>query len=114
MSVSFAEMFEESLAQVEMRQGALLNGIVVDVTNDVVVVNAGLKSEGAITVDEFRNEKGEVTVKVGDEIEVVLEYVEDGFGETKLSREKAIRAHSWRKLETAFNDGETRHRYYQW
>ena len=72
-----------------------------------VVVNAGLKSEGAITVDEFRNEKGEVTVKVGDEIEVVLEYVEDGFGETKLSREKASRAHSWRKLETAFNDGET-------
>ena len=107
MSVSFAEMFEESLAQVEMRQGSLLNGVVVDVTPDVVVVNAGLKSEGAIPVDEFRNEKGEITVKVGDDIEVVLEYVEDGFGETKLSREKAIRAHSWRKLETAFNDGET-------
>ena len=107
MSESFADMFEESLAQVEMRQGALLNGVVVDVTPEMVVVNAGLKSEGAIPIDEFRNEKGEVTVKVGDDIEVVLEYVEDGFGETKLSREKAIRAHSWRKLETAFNEGES-------
>jgi len=107
MSVSFAEMFEESLARVEMRQGALLNGVVVDVTPEVVVVNAGLKSEGAIPLDEFRNERGEVTVKIGDDIEVVLEDVEDGFGETKLAREKAIRAHSWLKLETAFNKGES-------
>jgi len=107
MSESFAEMFEESLAQTEMRQGALLNGVVVDVTADMVVVNAGLKSEGAIPVDEFRNEKGEITVVAGDDVEVVLEYVEDGYGETRLSREKAIRAHSWRKLEDAFNKSES-------
>jgi len=107
MSESFAEMFEESLAQTEMRQGALLNGVVVDVTSDMVVVNAGLKSEGAIPVDEFRNEKGEITVVTGDNVEVVLEYVEDGYGETRLSREKAIRAHSWRKLEDAFNKSES-------
>jgi small subunit ribosomal protein S1 len=107
MSESFAELFEESLAQTEMRQGAILNGVVVDVTPDVVVVHAGLKSEGVIPVEEFRNEQGEVGVQVGDEVEVALEYVEDGFGETRLSREKAIRARSWRKLEDSFNAGET-------
>ena len=107
MSESFAEMFEESLVQTEMRQGAILTGIVVDVTRDVVVVNAGLKSEGVIPVDEFRSESGIVSINVGDEIEVALEYVEDGFGETRLSREKAIRAQSWRKLEKAYGDGDS-------
>lgn len=107
MSVSFAEMFEESLAQNEMRPGAILNGIVVDVTSDVVVVNVGLKSEGVISAAEFRNEQGEVDVKVGDEVDVALEYVEDGFGETRLSREKALRARSWTKLEKAFNASES-------
>ncbi len=106
MSESFADLFEESLAQTNMRQGAILTGVVIDVTPDVVVVHAGLKSEGVIPVEEFRNEQGEVSVAVGDEIEVALEYVEDGFGETRLSREKAIRAHSWRKLESAFDKGE--------
>lgn len=106
MSESFAELFEESLIQTEMRQGAILTGVVVDVTRDVVVVNAGLKSEGVIPIDEFRGESGVVSINVGDEIEVALEYVEDGFGETRLSREKAIRAQSWRKLEKAYGDGE--------
>lgn len=107
MSESFAELFEESLAQTEMRQGSILTGTVVDVTPDVVVVNAGLKSEGVIPAEEFRNEQGEVDVHVGDEIDVALEYIEDGYGETRLSREKAIRARSWTTLEKAYEAGET-------
>jgi len=107
MSESFAELFEESLSRTEMRPGSILTGTVVDVTPDFVVVNAGLKSEGIIPVDEFRNHEGEIEVKPGDEVEVALEYVEDGFGETRLSREKALRARSWRVLEAAFDAGET-------
>ncbi len=107
MSESFAELFEESLSRTEMRPGAILTGTVVDVTSDFVVVNAGLKSEGIIPVDEFRNHEGEIEVKPGDDVEVALEYVEDGFGETRLSREKALRARSWRVLEAAFDAGET-------
>ncbi len=107
MSESFAELFEESLSRTEMRPGSILTGTVVDVTPDFVVVNAGLKSEGVIPVDEFRNHEGEIEVKPGDEVEVALEYVEDGFGETRLSREKALRARSWRVLEAAFEAGET-------
>lgn len=107
MSESFAEMFEESLAQTQMRPGTILNGVVIDVTSDVVVVHAGLKSEGVIPAEEFRDESGVISVKIGDEVEVALEYVEDGFGETRLSREKAMRARSWRKLEEAFNAGDT-------
>ena len=107
MSESFAELFEESLSRTEMRPGSILTGTVVDVTPDFVVVNAGLKSEGIIPVDEFRNHEGEIEVKSGDEVEVALEYVEDGFGETRLSREKALRARSWRVLESAFDAGET-------
>lgn len=107
MSASFAEMFEESLTRNDMRPGTILNGIVVDVTSDVVVVNVGLKSEGVIAAAEFRNEQGEIDVKVGDEVDVALEYVEDGTGETRLSREKALRARSWTKLENAFAAGES-------
>jgi len=107
MSESFAELFEESLAQTEMRQGSILTGVVVDVTPEVVVVNAGLKSEGVIAAEEFKNEQGDIDVHVGDEIDVALEYIEDGFGETRLSREKAIRARSWTTLERAYEAGET-------
>jgi len=107
MSESFAELFEESLAQTEMRQGSILTGTVVDVTPEVVVVNAGLKSEGVIPAEEFRNEQGQIDVHVGDEIDVALEYIEDGYGETRLSREKAIRARSWTTLEKAYEAGET-------
>ena len=105
MSESFAELFEESLAQTEMRQGAIITGTVVDVTPDVVMINAGLKSEGVIDVNEFRNEQGEIDVKVGDEVDVALEYIENGYGETSLSREKAIRAQSWTALERSYADG---------
>jgi len=107
MSESFAELFEESLAQTEMRQGAIIMGTVIDVTSDVVVIHAGLKSEGIIDVNEFRNEQGEIDVKIGDEVDVALEYIENGYGETSLSREKAIRARCWTSLEKSYADGET-------
>ncbi len=106
MSDSFAELFEESLLKTEMRPGAILMGSVVDITPDFVIVAAGLKSEGVIPLDEFRNESGELDVSIGDTIEVALEAVEDGFGETKLSREKARRARSWTKLEEAHEADE--------
>jgi len=107
MSESFAELFEESLAQTEMRQGSIIMGTVVDVTSDVVVIHAGLKSEGVIDVNEFRNEQGEIDVKVGDEVDVALEYIENGYGETSLSREKAIRARCWTSLEKSYANGDT-------
>ncbi|MBT8116678.1 MAG: S1 RNA-binding domain-containing protein, partial [Gammaproteobacteria bacterium] len=91
MSQSFAEMFEESLAHQEMNRGAVVTGTVVDIQSDTVIVHAGLKSEGVIPIEEFKNASGEIEVEVGDEVEVTLEAVEDGFGETKLSREKAKR-----------------------
>lgn len=106
MSESFAELFEESLQKTEMRPGAILMGSVVDITPDFVIVAAGLKSEGVIPLDQFRSETGELEVQVGDTIEVALEAVEDGFGETKLSREKARRARSWTKLEEAHENDE--------
>ncbi|NOZ53495.1 MAG: 30S ribosomal protein S1 [Gammaproteobacteria bacterium] len=106
MSESFAELFEESLSQTQMRPGSILSGIVVDVSPDVVLVNCGLKSEGVIAAQEFYDDNGEITVQLGDEVEVALEYVEDGNGETRLSREKAVRARSWIVLEKAYEAGE--------
>jgi small subunit ribosomal protein S1 len=107
MSESFAELFEESLSSTQMRPGAIVTGTVVSVGPDVVIVNAGLKSEGMIPVEQFRNEDGDVVINVGDEVEVALEAVEDGFGATRLSREKAKRAESWRRLEKAHEAEET-------
>ncbi|WP_455202111.1 30S ribosomal protein S1 [Kaarinaea lacus] len=107
MSESFAQLFEESLSQTKMRPGTIITGEVVDISSDFVVVNAGLKSEGVISAQEFQDENGQVNVNVGDEVEVALEYVEDGFGETRLSREKAVRARSWIALEKAYDAGET-------
>ncbi len=106
MSESFAELFEESIASQQIKPGTILNGKVVSVNDDVVIVNAGLKSEAVIPAEQFQNEKGEVDVAVGDEVEVALDAVEDGFGETRLSREKAIRARTWTHLEQAFEKGE--------
>jgi small subunit ribosomal protein S1 len=106
MSESFAELFEESLSLTEMTPGALINSIVVDVNPDFVTVSAGLKSEGIIPAEEFRNAAGEVTVKPGDVVEVALESVEDGFGETKLSREKARRLRAWEILQEALDNDE--------
>jgi small subunit ribosomal protein S1 len=106
MTESFAQLFEDSLANQRIRPGMILQGLVVDVTDDVVIVNVGLKSEAVIPVDQFKNERGELEVKTGDMVEVALDSVEDGNGETRLSREKAKRARTWTRLETAFNDSQ--------
>ena len=106
MSESFAELLEESLANRQMTQGAILQATVVDVNQDVVIVNAGLKSEAVIPASQFLDEKGALEVAVGDEVEVALDAVEDGFGETRLSREKAKRTRTWTRLEEAFADGK--------
>jgi len=106
MSESFAELFEESISNNQMKSGAILTGVVLDIEDDFVIINAGLKSEGVIPKDQFLNEKGELEVAVGDSVDVALEAVEDGFGVTKLSREKAKRAESWIRLEAAHEAGE--------
>jgi small subunit ribosomal protein S1 len=106
MTESFAQLFEQSLANQRIRPGMILTGLVVDVTPDVVVVNVGLKSEAVIPVEQFKNEHGEIEVKTGDEVEVALDSVEDGTGETRLSREKAKRARTWTRLEESFNKSE--------
>ena len=106
MTESFAELFEQSLASQRIRPGQILTGRVIEVGPDVVVVSAGLKSEAVIPVQQFKNERGELEVAVGDDVEVALDSVEDGSGETRLSREKAKRARTWERLETAFEKGE--------
>jgi small subunit ribosomal protein S1 len=107
MMESFAELFEESLQQVETRPGTIVKGTIVRISNNLVFVDAGLKSEAAIPVEEFKNAAGEIEVKVGDVCDVALDAVEDGFGETKLSREKAKRHEAWIQLEKAYEDQET-------
>jgi small subunit ribosomal protein S1 len=107
MSESFADLFEESLEQVNMTPGSIITGTVVGIENDFVVVTAGLKSDGVIPIDQFKNAAGELEVAVGDEVQVALESLEDGFGETKLSRERAKRAEAWAVLEKAYEAGET-------
>jgi small subunit ribosomal protein S1 len=103
---SFADLFEESLQTLEMKPGSIVTGIVVDVDGDFVTVHAGLKSEGVIPKEQFKDENGNISVQVGDEVQVSLEAVEDGFGETKLSREKAKRAEAWIELEKANENDE--------
>jgi len=106
MNESFSEMFEQSLANQRIRPGMILTGLVIDVGPDVVIVNVGLKSEAVIPLEQFKNERGEVEVSAGDQVEVALDSVEDGTGETRLSREKAKRARTWTRLEEAFNNAE--------
>ena len=101
MSDSFAELFEESLKTVDMKPGSIVTGVIIDIDNEWVTVHAGLKSEGVISRDEFLDANGKCSLSIGDEVQVTLEAVEDGFGETKLSREKAKRAESWKDLEAA-------------
>ena len=107
MTESFAELFEQSLASQSLTPGAIITGTVVEIRDDVVVVNAGLKSEGIVPIYQFRSLDGELEVAVGDSVEVALEAIEDGYGETRLSREKAKRAMVWDKLENAFTGEET-------
>ena len=106
MSESFAELLEESLQSIEMSPGSIVTGTIVDIDDDWVVVHAGLKSEGVIPKDQFLNETGEFDLSVGDQIKVAMEVIDDGWGETRLSREKAKRAESWQKLENAIENNE--------
>ena len=102
---SFAQLFEESLARQEMRQGEVITAEVVRVDQNFVVVNAGLKSESYIDVEEFLNDQGQLEVNVGDFVQVAIEQLENGFGETRLSRDRAKRIAAWNSLEQALNDG---------
>lgn len=107
MTESFAELFEQSLQEKHMLPGTIVQGTVVAIRSDVVIVNAGFKSEGIIPIEQFYSEDGVLEVSVGDVVDVALDTLEDGFGETRLSREKAKRARVWTVLEKAFEDGET-------
>jgi len=107
MTESFAELFEQSLNATQLNPGSIVTGTVVDITNDSVIVNAGLKSEGIIPKSQFLSPEGALEVAVGDEVAVALDAVEDGFGVTRLSREKAKRFAAWDYLEKAFEAGET-------
>ena len=107
MTESFAELFEQSQAAIaKLKPGAIVSGTVVEVRADVVVINAGLKSEGIVPIEQFRNEQGELEVAVGDTVKVALDSLENGFGETVLSREKAKRAMVWDELESSMEAGE--------
>jgi small subunit ribosomal protein S1 len=107
MTESFAELFEQSQTSLNnLKSGAIVTGTVEEIRADVVVVNVGLKSEGVIAIEQFRNEQGEIEVKVGDIVKVALEAVENGFGETVLSRDKAKKALVWDELETVMDAGE--------
>lgn len=107
MSESFAALFEESLAQTEMRPGAILMGTVIDIENDMIIVSTRSKSEGVIPKWQFLNADGDLEVNIGDEIEVALDLFEDGLGSTLLSRDKAKKNKAWTELEKAFESGET-------
>ncbi len=107
MTESFAQLFEESLKEIETRPGSIVRGVVVAIDKDVVLVDAGLKSESAIPAEQFKNAAGELEIQVGDEVDVALDAVEDGFGETLLSREKAKRHEAWLMLEKAYEEAET-------
>jgi hypothetical protein len=99
MQESFAELFEESLGRQEMRPGEVITAEVVRIDQNFVVVNAGLKSESYIELEEFLNDQGELEVKVGDFVQVAIEQLENGFGETRLSRDRAKRVAAWNALE---------------
>jgi small subunit ribosomal protein S1 len=107
MTENFAELFEESLLQLETRPGAIVKGTVVSIDKDIVLVDAGLKSESAIPVDQFKAADGSLEIAVGDSVDVALDAVEDGFGETILSREKAKRHEAWVELEKAYDEKAT-------
>ncbi|MCW8092403.1 30S ribosomal protein S1 [Alteromonas sp. ASW11-130] len=107
MTENFAQLFEESLLELETRPGSIVKGTVVSIDKDIVLVDAGLKSESAIPADQFKNAEGELEIEIGDQVDVALDAVEDGFGETILSREKAKRHEAWVELEKAYEEKET-------
>ena len=107
MSESFAELFAESINNINIKPGSIINGVVIDISKDTVIVNAGLKSEGIIPISQFKTDKSQLEVEIGDTVEVVLDALEDGYGETVLSREKARRARAWAELERIHEAGES-------
>ena len=106
MSESFSDLLDESIASLEMQPGSIVSGVVLDIDKNWVTVHVGLKSEGVISIDEFRTNDGQLNIEVGDQIEVALEAVEDGYGETRISREKARKISTWKNLEHALESGE--------
>ncbi|MDA9355744.1 30S ribosomal protein S1 [Gammaproteobacteria bacterium] len=106
MTESFAALLDESLGTLDMQPGSIVSGVVLDVDKDWVTIHVGLKSEGVVSLDEFRDNTGEVAIAVGDEVQVALEAVEDGYGETRISREKARKITTWKMLEDALETGE--------
>ncbi|AMA65122.1 30S ribosomal protein S1 [Candidatus Arsenophonus lipoptenae] len=107
MTESFAQLFEESLQNIKTRPGSIVRGVIIAIDKDIVLVDAGLKSESAIPIEQFKNIDGALDIQVGDEIDVALDSIEDGFGETILSREKAKRNEEWLILEKAYENVET-------
>ena len=107
MSESFAELLDESIASLEMQPGSIVSGVVLDIDKNWVTVHVGLKSEGVISIDEFRTNDGQLNIEVGDQVEVALEAVEDGYGETRISREKARKISTWKNLEHALEASES-------
>lgn len=107
MNESFAQLFEESLKEIKTRPGSIIRGTIISIEKDIVLVDAGLKSESAIPIEQFKNSQGLLDINVGDKIDVALDAIEDGFGETLLSREKAKRHEAWLVLEQAHDKSET-------
>jgi len=106
VSENFAELLDDNLKSIEMKPGTIVSGVVLAVDKDWVTVHVGLKSEGVISLDEIKDDRGEAEINVGDEVEVALEAVEDGYGETRISRDKARKIVAWKKLEEALETGE--------
>ena len=104
MSEDFSTLLEESISKLQVKAGTIINGTVIDVKKDLVIVNAGLKSEGMIPIDQFIGFDGKIEVQEGDTVEVTVDAIEDGFGETKLSREKAKKARAWVSLSEAYDE----------
>lgn len=106
MSENFGELYNKILSKGKVYPGAIITGVVIDMDNDFIIIDANLKSEGKIPISQFYNEKGELEVSVGDSVEIVVDAIENGFGETQLSREKAKRIQAWSKLESAYKSNE--------
>ena len=106
MSVSFEQLLDENLSRVNMKVGSLVTAIVVDILDTHVIVHVGLKSEAAVPINEFFDQSGKLDISVGDEVQMVLEAIEDGHGNTKVSREKAIKQEVWKRIEEGLSSGE--------
>ncbi|XBC40546.1 MAG: 30S ribosomal protein S1 [Buchnera aphidicola (Nurudea yanoniella)] len=107
MNESFSQLFEESLKKINTKLGSIIQGVVISIKKDTVLVDAGLKSESNIPIEQFKNSKGNIEIQIGDKVDVALDAIEDGFGETILSREKAKRHEAWLLLEESYKDSKT-------